>query len=181
MATKKPAAPANPDAAAADPFSEKELTQAEGLLALFDARNADGTMKFADEDVRHFLPMLLLATGSVTPEMCTDEVLELLGEFSVKAGIKQGASPEERGKAINAYYEKNPPNPGLVDAVNKFMREQGIEAGGPGLPSAALAKALGAQTSHVPVGASPRPAGAVGGGILGRLNAGKALDDKKKK
>jgi len=177
MATKKPANEAPAD----EPFSEKELTQAEGLLALLDARNADGTMKFSDDDIRHFLPMLLLATGSVTPEMCTPEVLEMLGEFSVKADIKPGASPEQRGAAINAYYEKNPPNPGLVDAVNKFMREQGIEAGGPGLPSAALAKALGGQASKVPVGAAPRPEGAIGGGILGRLNAGKALDSKKKK
>lgn len=158
--------------------SADAMRNAEAMLKVFETQNADGSFLYSDEDVRHFLPMVLLGAGNVTADQLTEEVADLLGEFAQKAGLTKGESGEAMGQKVTAYYEQHPPNAALVAAFQKFL--QSFAAQGGDAPARAMAAALGQQHSNRPVGGD-RPEGAVGGGVLARLQGGAALDKKKKK
>ena len=162
--------------------SQQDLETAQSLLAMFDRQSEDGEYLFSDADVRHFLPLVLLQLGPAAPPDALDpEAQELLGQLAVAAGVDDQTSPDEVVEKIKGFYERNPPNPQLVEAFQRFVREHVADEAAGGGVSKAVSQLLGQEASKRPLeSGGPRPAGAVGGGLLARLGAAKALDDKKK-
>lgn len=158
--------------------SEKAMADATAMLAVFDKQNDDGSYAYTDEEVRDFLPMLLLGAGNVQAEQLTEEVADLLGEFAKKAGLTPGESAEAVSAKVAGYYADHPPNAALVASFEKFLQAFAADGGSAAL-SSAVAAALGQQVSNRPVGGDA-PDGSVKGGVLGRLQAGAALDKKKR-
>ncbi len=161
--------------------SQQDLETAQSLLALFDQQDEDGTYRFSDGDVRHFLPLVLLQLGEALPDGGLDpEAQELLGLLALAAGVDESTPADDVAVKVTAFYERNPPNPTLVEAFQRFVRERVAGASG-GDVSKAVRELLGQQAGGRPLQSEgPRPTGSVGGGLLARLGASKALDEKKK-
>jgi hypothetical protein len=158
-----------PDAQQAREPTEADFEAAQKLLQVFDQQNDDGEHVFSDEDVRHFVPLLLLSLGGdVDTGALGEETLLLIGETAAAAGIEGDASGEAAAEKITAYYEANPPNEALLEALNRFLREGLAEGQGPGV-SSAVKSLLAQEASNRPVGDGPAPPGSVRGGLGARF------------
>lgn len=158
---------------ARDP-NDADFAKAQKLLSVFDRQNEDGEYLFSDEDVRHFLPLMLLALGGdIDPAALGDSTQQLMGELAVAAGIEDTGDPADVAAKITAFYEENPPNEELVAAVNQFLRE-GLAEGDRPAVSKAVQDLIGGEASNRPVGAEPAPEGALRGPLAAVLaNKGK--------
>lgn len=159
----------------------QDLEIAQSLLGLFDQQADDGSYLFSDADVRHFLPLMLLELGdAVSPQELSPETQELLGQLAVAAGVDQDTPADEVSGKIAAFYERNPPHPTLLGAFQGFLREHvSGKDGGAGVTKA-VKQLLGQEGASRPLDSGqPRAAGTVGGGLLARLGAQRALDEQK--
>lgn len=163
---------------AVDAVTEEDAATAQSILNIFDQQDEDGSYLFADEEVRHFLPMLILGAG-FTQEECTPEMMDVLGEFCQLSGVDLEAPGSVVQERIQAFYAEYPPHPALQSAFEAFLRERKT-GGGQDLANAAAARLTGRQDSKMPVGAQGKVKGAVSGGPLGRMAANEALSKKKK-
>jgi hypothetical protein len=138
---------------------------ATALAAVFDARKPDGTFVYSDEEVRHYLPLLIL-TAKIPFQKLDAAAQRILGEFVGAAQLDLSKPPAEVQAVIEKHYEKNPVNPALHKGIMDVVRS--VLAGGGDVSSAALA-ALGGQKTTGVLGGGVRPAGTAPGGVLARL------------
>lgn len=136
------------------------------LLAIFDARQPDGTFVYTDAEVRHYLPYLVLA-AKIPIETLHESVQELVGQLVVDAKLELGAGAAKVQEALHAFYAAKPVNAALHKAVMGFAREQLLQSGDAG--RAAVAALLGRETTTGVLGGGVRPPGTVPGGPLSRL------------
>jgi len=169
-----------PDAPAAREPTEADFATADKLLRVFDQQDADGEYLHADEDVRHFVPLLLLSLGGdIDADALGDETQLLMGEMAAAAGIAADATAAQAAALVTAYYEANPPNEALLEAFNRFVREGLAEGRGPAV-SSAVRRLLGQDTSNRPVGQGPAPEGTVRAGMARFASVPSRKDDAKK-
>lgn len=125
----------------ADPRQKQE--NVEKLLKIFERQREDGTYYFQDEDVRHFLPLLVLTMASEIEEAQWPEpVKALMGEFALRLELSDGASAEEMQAAIDKYYEASPVNEELLGDFQRLVREA-LAEGNVSELSTAASKLLG--------------------------------------
>ena len=146
-----------------EPTSD-ELKRAGRLLSVLDRLEDDGTPRYSDEDVLHFLPLVFLTVAPSAEQRAElpDAVIRLLGLFADKAGIDPDASPDEVTHALERYYEEHPVNPELLQAFQAFVREELFAGSRPGENPFASFTAGGAPT-RVPLERGERPPGSVPG------------------
>lgn len=166
------------DDALREPTSD-ELQRAARLLSVLERRQDDGSLRYSDDDLLHFLPLVFLsvAPSAKARAELPDAVVRLLGLFADKAGIDPNASPDDVAHAVERYYDAHPVNPELLAAFQAFVRDE-LAAGGTGSEKA-FASFLGEDNSARPfeqrslkTGAlekPERPPGTVPGGPLARL------------
>lgn len=131
----------------------------ERLLRLFERQNPDGTYYYADQDVRHLLPMVVISlTSEVEISAWPTSIKELLGEFAQAAGLSVDADNTQWQAAIEQYYAAHPIEPGLLRDFQSLVREL-LAQGGAHELSEAASKLLGMQPSAPSF--APPPPGAV--------------------
>lgn len=144
-----------------EPTSE-ELQRAARLLAVLDRKNDDGSPRYSDEEVLHFLPLVFLSVAPSAAQRAAlpDAVVGLLGLFADKAGIDPDGPPDEVARALERYYEAHPVNPELLQAFQSFVREELLSAGG-GEPHPFASFVEGAAAKKAPLERGARPKGSV--------------------
>lgn len=124
-------------------FEQKQVSQ---LSRLFERRNGDGTYYYSDQDVRNFLPLLVLDLGLNVND--SPPLRELMTEFLNKVGYRSGISSNELQMLVDAYWRKNPVKEQLIVEFRHCVRELAS------LPTNELAKEvrtlLGSVTGRVP-------------------------------
>lgn len=160
-----------------EPTSD-ELQRAARLLSVLERRNDDGSPRYSDDDVLHFLPLVFLsvAPSAKARAELPDAVVRLLGLFADKAGIDPDAGMDDVSFAVERYYDEHPVNPELLQAFQGFVREE-LSAGGTGSDKA-FASFLGDGSRALPLENKERPAGSVPGGPLARFAAVPRDDDE---
>lgn len=146
-----------------EPTSE-ELERAARLLAVLERRNGDGTPRYSDEEVLHFLPLVFLsvAPSAAARARLPDAVIRLLGLFADKAGIPPDGPAEDVTRALERYYEAHPVNPELLQAFQSFVREElAAGSGGGDHPFASFLE--GSTAKRAPLEGGERPKGSVPG------------------
>lgn len=140
-----------------------ELQRAARLLSVLDRRADDGSPRYSDEEVLHFLPLVFLTVAPSAEQRAAlpDAVIRLLGLFADKAGIDPDASAEDVTHALERYYEAHPVNPELLQAFQSFVREE-LFAGSP-RDDAFASFASGSAPKRTPLESGERPQGSVPG------------------
>lgn len=146
-----------------EPTSE-ELQRAARLLAVIERRNDDGSPRYTDEEVLHFLPLVFLsvAPSPAARARLPDAVVRLLVLFADKAGIPPEGTPEEVSRALERYYDAHPVNPELLQAFQGFVRDE-LAAGGDGASHPFASFVGGGAAKKAPLGSQERPKGSVPG------------------
>lgn len=102
-------------------LTDEEQEIAERLTEVFEAQDENCDFIFPDEEVRRFLPALLLSAGVNPNEYTSGPLAELFVEFRGWAGVPDVASAEDWVDAACAYYKKDPPNPKLLAAIQEVL------------------------------------------------------------
>lgn len=159
-----------------EPTSE-ELQRAARLLAVIERRNDDGSPRYSDDEVLHFLPLVFLsvAPSAAARARLPDAVVRLLGLFADKAGIDPEGPIDAVAPTLERYYEEHPVNPELLQAFQGFVREELAQGGGGDHPFASFIE--GASAKKAPLEGAERPKGSIPG-PLARLAKLPKDDDK---
>jgi hypothetical protein len=145
-----------------------DLERAARLLSLLQAQDESGALRYSDEDLRHFLPLVFLTLADSEREL-PPAVLELLGLFAAQAGLDGAESPAERARAIEAYYERHPVHPELLRAFQEFVRKE-LSTLEPER-ARAFEGFLGAPRKSAPLESGERPEGTLRAGPLLRFTS----------
>lgn len=97
-----------------------DARQADEIIALFGQLEPDGTRRFSDEDVRHFLPMVIIYTGQETEPY--PQLHALMRDFLRRVNAPDGCSAVEFVQAVNGYYRRFPPNRELEAVFYTYCR-----------------------------------------------------------
>lgn len=146
-----------------EPTSD-ELQRAARLLSVLDRLQDDGTPRYSDEEVLHFLPLVFLTVAPSAEQRAQlpDAVIRLLGLFADKAGIDPDASPDDVTHALERYYEEHPVNPELLQAFQSFVREE-LFAGARAGENPFASFVDGGPPKRAPIEGGERPPGSVPG------------------
>ncbi|MCA9780124.1 MAG: hypothetical protein KC800_25530 [Candidatus Eremiobacteraeota bacterium] len=102
-------------------LTPEEQEIAERLTEVFEAQDENCDFVFPDEEVRRFLPALLLSAGVDPNEYSSGPLADLFVEFRTWAGVPEIASAQDWVDAACEYYKKQPPNPELLAAVQEVL------------------------------------------------------------
>jgi len=117
--------------------------------------------KWPREDLRHFLPWILV-NMPVDFDALDDASVAIFAQTCAKAGIGDGDDVKDK---LDAYYDENPPNPELVAALQAVWREVNADAAGPN----PFAKFAGGGGPVKVLDSGARPAGTIRAGPLARF------------
>ncbi len=144
-----------------------ESANLQGLMALFERRNTDGTYAFTDAEVRHYLPYLVLA-ARVPFANLDPAVKTLVGQLVVDAKLDLTAGAAAVQEKIEAHYALKPFNAVLHKEVLALVRGA-LGGGSDGAGRQAVEALLGGGGPKGVLQTGERPAGTAPGGVLGRL------------
>jgi hypothetical protein len=129
---------------AEDPIFEK-------LMNVFRRTDAKGSYVFSDDDVKHFLPWILVHMD-VDLGSLDDVTIGTFAEACAAAGVKDGMDVEQVTAAFDAWYAKNPPNPELAAAFSTVWRETTQDAATPSARGLARPRAVRPAEGRAPRG-----------------------------
>lgn len=138
------------------------------LVQVAMQENPDGSRRFANEDVLHFLPWVMVNMG-VDAASLDDDALALFSTACANAGVVRDDDTQVISGKLDDYYRQHPPNRDLVTAFEAAYRQVNQGAAMQENPFARLSgekPAIG-----VLGGTGPRPAGTVAGGPMARFRA----------
>ncbi|MEM6559165.1 MAG: hypothetical protein AAF219_08785 [Myxococcota bacterium] len=139
-------------------MSQAAKEQLKEVLTVFNQRKSDGDFVYADEDVRAFLPALVISTRVSFHEL--PALKKLMQDFLGQLGLPPGASNETIGKAIDAHFRANPLNPGLLRDFQQLLREQAGKTDNADARKALESMAKGLAKPGAPAGLAPPTGGA---------------------
>ena len=85
------------------------------ILEIFEEQNPDGTYKYADEDVRNFIPALFCLSGkTLQDENLSPSLKNAMMEFAESMNLSAEACPLELAEAVNAALVVRPLHPRLL-------------------------------------------------------------------
>ena len=142
----------------------------EKLFAVFAATDAKGAALYPVEDLRHFLPWVLIHLP-IDFSALDDATVQIFADTCSKAGV---TGNEDLSDKLARYYEDSPPNPALVAALGNAWRE--VNAGGGGAANPFAKFSGGAAAHKVLDSGGKRPEGTVPAGPMARFQ----VDPKKK-
>jgi hypothetical protein len=140
------------------------------LLRLFVRRDADGARAYSADDVRAFLPVLVLSAGEALE--LSPPLLEVMQRFCARLGLTTAMAPDEVAARVRAHYEEHPPHPQLLADLKGVVREELLRKDAAAGEQAA--KAMGQAVAKTPVGHGAAPEGSTRASPLARF----ALDPK---
>jgi hypothetical protein len=149
--------------------SEAEVV--DKLFAVFGKTDASGRQLYPFEDLRHFLPWVLV-NMPVDFAALDDDTVAIFAETCAKAKVGEGDDVMEK---LSAYYEENPPNAALVSALQAAWREVNAGADDKKNPFAKFSGTAGKSTAVLDSGGK-RPEGTIPAGPMARFQK---LDPKK--
>lgn len=143
----------------------------DAFVGIISATKADGTRRFTNDEVEHYLPLFILQHGLADdPAQLSAEERVLLEGVMNKAGIKHKASAQDALAAFESYYTKHPINAELDRRLSEWaktaFRARTRDAADVG---AALAAFAALDPKARVLGGGARPEGTLPGGVLGRL------------
>jgi hypothetical protein len=153
--------------------AEKLEEHRDAFVGIISATKPDGTRRFSNDEVEHYLPLFILQYGlAADPAQLGNDERVLLEGVLNKAGIKHKATAKEALAAFEAYYGKHPVNAELDRRLSEWAR---TAFGARARDAATVADALAAFAALDPkarvLGGGARPEGTLPGGVLGRLAA----------
>lgn len=95
------------------------------LMAVFRRKGSDGQYYFSDDDIRHWLPLALLASD-VDPANWTRAELSVFAKAMQKAGIDP--STDAHARALAAFYQRHPLNAELAAELAAVVSLESMEA-----------------------------------------------------
>lgn len=98
------------------------------LKAAFNIRNADGTYKYTDADLRYFMVYVLLFSGADLSGAPT-EVHQMVGEVAHQAGVTMDHRPEEIRAIMKQHFDAHPVNFALREDVEVNLFELRLRQG----------------------------------------------------
>jgi hypothetical protein len=145
------------------------------LFELLSRQDANGQLRYSDDDIRELVPFLALGVVREFPGVSLPTyVVEAIGNVAVRAGITEGTPAERVLPALEQFYATN--SAPLVEAVRAILHRVGA---GAALESArTAAAALGIEASLRPLDSGARPEGTVRGGASARFLALKQTEKK---
>jgi hypothetical protein len=135
------------------------------LVGLFNRRNDDGGYRYSIDELRAFMPLLILAAGDAISEL-GPELEKLFHQFTQRLVLPDDPTPEDIQASVEKYYEDNPLNEELLEAVRRFIETEstaGMELG------KRAAKLVGQEMSKIPLGDRDKPEGATSASPLARF------------
>jgi hypothetical protein len=100
----------------------EERRQADEIVAILQQRNKDGSFKYSNADVRHFLPFMILSTHVKIDAF--PSVHSLMLEFFARLEQRPDADPETLERAVRRYYARNPLNAELYREFRRYCLGQ---------------------------------------------------------
>jgi hypothetical protein len=98
------------------------------IVALFMAKNADGTYRHRRADVEPFIPVLLIL-GGAKPETLPPPMMERLGRFWDAVGAESTKTTDDLQRAVDAYLDSQPLHPELLFELRQLLRDALAGAG----------------------------------------------------
>lgn len=98
------------------------------LFKIFEQRTPEGGLVYSREDLRHFIPAMLMSLG-FDAQTLTPELQALMGDTARKAGVTPEMTPEQTQQKMQAYYEAHPLPPELRFEFLRGLREERIGRG----------------------------------------------------
>lgn len=142
--------------------SRETLAQADRLLHVFERRKPDGAYTFSDEDVRAFLPLVIMGLGESLPNPWPEPLQKVMEEFAVAAGIPAGATPDQVQKAMDGFYASRPLNVELLRAFQASVQEELKTGSATGAGADHARRFLGDVAAAIPLATTGKaPAGAI--------------------
>jgi hypothetical protein len=92
----------------------------ERLAAIFNRKNPDGSFHYSDEDVRHWLPLIIIA-GGFPADTWTAEMTSAMAQLAVNAKLDAEHDDEALKAKIDAYYTRYPVNPELARELEELV------------------------------------------------------------
>jgi hypothetical protein len=135
-------------------------------MDVFRRENDDGSYMFTDEEVRHFLPWVLLNLD-VDLSTLDDGMVALFAEACSAAGVKDGMDVDDIMATFAAYYAAQPPRAELAAAFETVWKQVNAEA--PPEAKNPFARFSGAAPLTAPVAGAARPAGTIPAGPMARF------------
>lgn len=138
----------------------------ERLMDVFRRQNDDGEYVFSDDEVRHFLPWVLLNLD-VDLGALDDGMVTLFAEACSAAGVKDGMDVDAITACFAAYYVEHPPRAELAAAFETVWKQVNADAA----PDAKnpFARFSGAVPLTAPLAGAARPAGTIPAGPMARF------------
>jgi hypothetical protein len=136
-------------------WSKEQLEQGASLTAIFEKKDDEGNYVYSDDDMRAFLPFLILSTGLNVAS--SPQLTKVMAEFCVAAGFDGTMSVEQQQAAIDKFFEKHPINVDLLADYQRFCNQLAVKG-------AAVTPALNKYLTDGPRAATQRaarPAGAM--------------------
>ena len=104
------------------------IAKAERLFEIFHQQDADGSYLYTQDDMLHFVPVLLKSFGD--PENLSNIAQMLMGKLAEKMGLSPDTPEAELQGKVDAYFAEHPVNPGLLSVFEQFLREEMAGGGG---------------------------------------------------
>ncbi len=98
--------------------------QGEEIFALCMQKREDGSQRFSNQEIRHFLPLIIISAGFDVSKH--PPLQAVMSEFIPKLGVAANADAETYSRAIQRYYRANPPNKELEREFLAYCRSQAI-------------------------------------------------------
>ena len=92
--------------------------QTEAIICFFDRRNVDGSYIYTDQQVRNFLPKLVI--DCQIDHRSSPPLQKLMNEFFEKAGIDVSQSKKEIAARIKTFYDEGPGSDTLAREFRDF-------------------------------------------------------------
>lgn len=119
----------------------------ERLMGFFERQDDEGLYVYSDEDVRHFLPLLVLTIATESDETSWSPATRKLMEgFTKSIELPADASVTQLSDAVQAYYKKHPIDKELQNNFQAVVRNI-IATGADSAVGEAASKLLGLQPS----------------------------------
>lgn len=138
----------------------------ERLLRVFAQQDEDGRPLYSRDDVRAFLPLLVL--GAQGSGSLSEALTDVLRDFAAQLGLSPDMASADVERRVREHYEQHPVNARLLAEVKDLLRAELVFSGG--VDAAAAAKALGQAVAKVPVGHGAAPAGSTKASPLARFS-----------
>jgi hypothetical protein len=103
-------------------YSREELEQiGDAISRVVTAKRADGTPLYSRAEIEHFLPLVILGSGTSLAALPI-ELQQLMQRFAVASGLDRAMTKEQIVDAVQRYYHEHPVAPGLLSATRRALR-----------------------------------------------------------